>query len=249
MTCMPDHTPNRDFWIEQIRLAASVLVGAILFAVSVTWLSTTDLDAHARAHALALALGLPLAIAPFSQAYAIRQKLRNHRLHQRVQRLANSDDLTGLANRRHFTHKATQRLITARDQGKQLALLLVDIDWFKRVNDTFGHEAGDETLCHIANTLIHAAPQGALVARLGGEEFTILCTMESDVHLSELAEAVRKATEAASFIYRGDHISVTISLGLATARTDDTLSALLSRADKALYKAKNCGRNQFALAA
>ena len=110
-------------------------------------------------------------------------------------------------------------------------------------------EAGDDVLCHVAQTLIHAAPEGALIARLGGEEFTIMCEISGQEALSRLAEKLRRATEATHIIYHGEVISVTISLGLAIARPGDTLSALLSRADKALYGAKDHGRNQFAVAA
>jgi diguanylate cyclase (GGDEF)-like protein len=87
------------------------------------------------------------------------------------------------------------------------------------------------------------------VARLGGEEFTVMCKVKDIVALSRIAEALRQATESTCLIYRGEVVRVTISLGLATGRADDTLSALLSRADKALYDAKNCGRNRCTLAA
>jgi diguanylate cyclase (GGDEF)-like protein len=96
---------------------------------------------------------------------------------------------------------------------------------------------------------VHAAPHGALVARLGGEEFTLMCHVDNVLELSRIAEALRKATDAAGFYYRGEKIHVTISLGLTLARPDDTLSTLLSRADNALYDAKNQGRNRFELAA
>jgi|AntAceMinimDraft_1070359.scaffolds.fasta_scaffold55002_2 diguanylate cyclase (GGDEF)-like protein len=236
----------RDFWIEQIRLAFSVVVGAVAFAVALSWFTTGDLDPHARTHVLALAIGLPLAIVPIAQFFSIRLRLRYLRLNLKFQHLADSDDLTSLANRRSFTRQGAARLAR---KDIHTGLILVDIDWFKRVNDNHGHEAGDETLCHIAQTLVHAAPYGAIVARLGGEEFTVMCHVDNVLELSRIAEALRKATEAAGFYYRGKKIHVTISLGLTLARPDDTLSTLLSRADNALYDAKNKGRNRFELAA
>jgi diguanylate cyclase (GGDEF)-like protein len=244
---MNDHISTRKFWHNQSKLSAIVVFASVSLSFLLVWLSLGDLPPDGRVVALWLGFGIPAVVSPGAMVYVTFQNLRNHRLHQRVHRLANCDDLTGLSNRRSFTEQATARLAGA--ASVKIGLLLVDIDWFKRVNDTFGHEAGDETLVHMANTLVHAAPEDALVARLGGEEFTILCKVNDEKQVEDIAETVRKATEAAGFIYRGDHIRVTISLGLSVARPDDTLSTLLNRADRALYDAKDRGRNRFALAA
>ncbi|MFH1516319.1 MAG: GGDEF domain-containing protein [Pseudomonadota bacterium] len=238
---------KKRFWIQQTRLILVVMAGAVSSTTFGSWLTSGHLDPSARAQAVLTSAAMSAVVASLLLAYTLRQTMRYLRLHLRVRHMANCDDLTGLANRRSFTEKATARLADA--ASAQIGLLLVDIDWFKRVNDTYGHEAGDETLIQMANTLIHAAPEGALVARLGGEEFTILCTVDDEKQLEDIAETVRKATEAAGFIYRGDHIRVTISLGLSVARPGDTLSTLLNRADRALYDAKSRGRNRFALAA
>ena len=112
-----------------------------------------------------------------------------------------------------------------------------------------GHEAGDETLIHVSQTLLHTAPADAFVSRIGGEEFTILTDVTNTEHLKQLAGALCKSAEAASFYYRGERIKITVSIGLALAMPGDTLSTVLSRADKALYDAKHGGRNRSALAA
>lgn len=244
---MNENTSTRKFWRNQAKLSAIVVFASVSLSLLLVWLSLGDLPPDGRLVALWLGFGIPAIVSPGAMVYVAFQNLRNHRLHQRVHRLANCDDLTGLANRRNFSQQATARLSDA--GSAQIGLLLVDIDWFKLVNDTFGHEAGDETLCHMANTLVHAAPEDAVVARFGGEEFTVMCNIDNELALSRIAEALRRATEAAGFYYRGEKIQVTISLGLTIARPDDTLSTLLSRADHALYDAKNQGRNQFALAA
>ena len=238
---------KKRFWKQQTRLILVVMAGAVGSTAFGSWLTSGHLEPSARAQAIFTSAAMSAVVASLLLAYTLRQTMRYLRLHLKVRHMANCDDLTGLANRRSFTEQAAARLADA--AFAQIGLLLVDIDWFKRVNDTFGHEAGDETLIHMANTLIHAAPEGALVARLGGEEFTILCTVDDEKQLEDIAETVRKATEAAGFIYRGDHIRVTISLGLSVARPEDTLSTLLNRADRALYDAKSRGRNRFALAA
>ncbi len=240
---------ERRFWFEQIRATLIILVMAVSMSLLITWFSTAHLDVSARKHMIVLSFVIPLLVTPLGMGYMIRQNVRYLNFHRQVQHHANSDDLTGLANRRRFTVQASARLAAAAATQQTLGLIVVDIDWFKRVNDNHGHEAGDETLCHIAQTLLHAAPHGALVARLGGEEFTVMCDVDSELDLSRIAEALRKATEAAGFYYRGEKIHVTISLGLTLAQPGDTLSTLLSRADHALYDAKRHGRNRFMLAA
>tara|TARA_R110001606_G_scaffold25457_1_gene82805 strand:- start:140 stop:907 length:768 start_codon:yes stop_codon:yes gene_type:complete len=237
------------FWAQQIRFVVLGMLGALITSALAAWLSTADLDLHGRLHALVLSVVLTGTVAASLLTYSVRQNVRYLRLHLQTQMAANSDPLTGLANRRAFLTEGEHRLATSRQGAAQAALLLVDIDWFKRVNDEHGHEAGDETLVHIAQTLLHAVPAEALVSRLGGEEFTILTNVTDAEHLAQLADAVCKSAEATSFYYRGERIRVTVSLGLALAAPGDTLSTLLSRADKALYEAKHDGRNRFALAA
>ncbi|MEH6696709.1 MAG: GGDEF domain-containing protein [Hyphomonas sp.] len=242
---------RRQFWKQQIQTGTVVCVAVIILSLAAFWVTSGHLDYNARLHGMIMAFVMPAVLGPLATVYAIRQNSRHLALHLQYEHLANSDDLTGLANRRCFNRLGAARL--GADEvpraGRQTALLIADIDWFKRVNDEFGHEAGDEVLCHVAQTLIHAAPQGALVARLGGEEFTVMCDVSGHEELSLLAERLRRATESTRILYRGDPIHVTISLGLAIARPGDTLSALLSRADKALYGAKDHGRNRFTLAA
>ena len=240
---------ERRFWFEQIRATLMILVMAVSVSMLVTWFSSAHLDLAARQHMMVLSLLIPMIVTPIGLAYMVRQNVRYLNFHRQVQHHANCDDLTGLANRRSFTVDAAAQLAAATAAQQTVGLLVVDIDWFKRVNDNHGHEAGDETLCHIAQTLVHAAPHGALVARLGGEEFTVMCNIDNELGLSRIAESLRRATEATRLLYRGKAIHVTISLGLTLARPDDTLSSLLSRADNALYEAKNHGRNRFALAA
>lgn len=242
---MSDHS-TKTFLVGQIRLSGIVVAVSIALSVGLVWLSVADLAKEFQTVSLAYAVIIPGTVAPLTMSYTVWQNLKNHRLHAEVRRLANRDDLTGLANRRCFTEKGAERLAAAGDVP--LALILIDIDWFKQVNDRHGHEAGDAMLVHVAKTLQQSSTDDALIARLGGEEFTILCNVSDAPDLATIGESLRKSTEAASLLYRDEPIRVTISLGLAMARRDDTLSTLLSRADKALYGAKNDGRNRFAMA-
>jgi len=160
-----------------------------------------------------------------------------------------TDVLTGLPNRRAFQKKATR--VMAERQGR-VALLMLDIDHFKRINDTLGHAAGDEALRALAQILRTALREDDLVARIGGEEFAVLLTRDAK-EAFEVAERLRQTV--ASNVLRvtdlfghGRDVVVTISLGLACHRPDgypkEGLADLLARADRALYAAKGSGRNR-----
>ncbi|WP_340693408.1 GGDEF domain-containing protein [Hyphomonas sp.] len=246
---MPQTISTRKFWIGQVRNMAIVFAVSVALSFVTVYLASKGFTPDDRIAVLWMSALVPAAVFPFAMVYVGFQNLRVHRLHKQVHHFANSDDLTGLANRRCFHREATRRISDAAGGSRSIALILVDIDWFKQVNDTHGHEAGDETLCHVANTLLRVAPQGSLVARLGGEEFTVLCEVGDEADLGRAAEALRKGIEATRFYYQGETINVTISLGLSVLRSGDTLATLLSRTDKALYDAKSYGRNRFELAA
>lgn len=242
-------TFKRQFRRHQFFLIISVLGAATGASALTTWLTTQELSLSERLEDIAFAMTITFLTASALLYYTIRVQNRYLKLHLRVDQLANTDDLTGLANRRSFVRAGKKRLAGAQDGETQLGLLLVDVDWFKRVNDTYGHDAGDEVLCHIAQMLLQAAPDTALVTRLGGEEFTVMCDGDSAEAISDVAEALRQRVESTCLVYKGEVIRMTISIGLSLARDGDTLSSLLSRADKALYEAKNHGRNRFTLAA
>jgi diguanylate cyclase (GGDEF)-like protein len=159
-----------------------------------------------------------------------------------LEALADTDPLTGLYNRRYMNRQL------ARLVQEPVALALVDIDHFKRINDRFGHEAGDNVLCRLADTLsAHAelAREGAFAARIGGEEFVLaLPGIDADEAL-ECCERVRAEVENSAWNEIAPSLRVTVSVGLATQRTGEgEASVLLSRADAQLYNAKRQGRNR-----
>lgn len=127
--------------------------------------------------------------------------------------------------------------------------MIVDLDHFKRVNDEYGHEAGDEVLIHAAKQIQGACSECAMVARLGGEEFAVMLTYESVSGLHQSAEAIRARVAASPCEYQGKTIRISASLGVGIAHPRDTVSSVLSRADNALYAAKDDGRNQYKVAA
>jgi len=158
-----------------------------------------------------------------------------------AQKLALTDPLTGLANRRCIFEQLTRMAQTSPQRGEPLTLVLFDIDHFKRVNDTHGHQAGDAVLQRIADLARCQVRSKDLVGRIGGEEFVWLLPGVEAGRARELAERLRETIERESAI--GDLPPVTISLGVALLRLGDTPEQLIARADEALYRAKESGRN------
>jgi len=166
-------------------------------------------------------------------------------LNAKLERLANSDGLTAIANRRHFFERCAECWSLLERHGGRAGLILFDIDRFKQVNDTYGHQAGDAVLIEVARLSKLALRQHDLIGRVGGEEFCILARETDRVGLQEVAERVRRAIEQHSFTFEQRDITVTISLGCA-CRSDrhETVDTLYRLADDLLYKAKQNGRNQ-----
>jgi two-component system cell cycle response regulator len=161
--------------------------------------------------------------------------------------LAIIDPLTGLYNRRYMESHAGALVARANDRDKPLSLLILDIDHFKSVNDSYGHEAGDEVLREFASRLRSCVRGVDLACRLGGEEFVVVMP-DTDLGIaSRVAERIRRRIAGELFsIDRGARsIEVTISVGLSSLNgAGDTPALILKRADEALYRAKNSGRNR-----
>lgn len=159
------------------------------------------------------------------------------------EKLAITDKLTGLINRVQFDILFAHTLNNAKRYDEPLSLIMLDIDFFKNVNDDFGHKIGDITLQHVAHTISHRLRSSDIFARWGGEEFMILLPKSGYDEAMKLAEDLRRAIEHEAFEEIGH---LTISFGVAVMNSDDDESSLQQRADKALYKAKNQGRNRVA---
>ncbi len=240
---------EQEFLWAAVRRSVLILIFTTLVSVIVVGITVHAQPESVQRQALITSFILPLLIAPPSLFYTSRQGLQNHRLMLEVTRLAHTDEMTGLANRRSFIREADEQLVDAGLEDKNLCLFIIDIDHFKAVNDKYGHSAGDETLIHVTTQMRAAIPEGTLIARLGGEEFAILMPFGSLADIQAQAEALRSVVADSPCVIEGHKISVTISVGAGIAGPDDTISSLLSRADCALYAAKNEGRNRFSIAA
>lgn len=162
---------------------------------------------------------------------------------------ATLDALTNLNNRRQFEIRLGQEISITKRQNNPLCAMMVDIDFFKSVNDTYGHAAGDEVLRTVASIIKQALRESDIPARYGGEEFAVLLPYTHIEEAKIVGERLRKAVESTPIIVNIEDqepqtINVTISMGLAEYNQTETGEVLFERADKALYKAKTNGRNQ-----
>jgi two-component system, cell cycle response regulator len=159
------------------------------------------------------------------------------------------DGLTRAYNKKYFTDRLESEFTFSARHGAPLSLLLFDIDHFKRVNDTYGHQAGDQVLFELSSLLSGSLRVEDVFARYGGEEFGVICR-GADISQGQIVgERMRKAVEATTFMFEGRRIPVTISLGLATLPDPsirDT-TQFVSAVDSALYKSKNGGRNRLTI--
>lgn len=157
---------------------------------------------------------------------------------------ARTDALTGLPNRRAFDEHLQRSLVEWDRSGRELAIMMVDIDHFKRCNDTYGHPVGDQVLCRVAEALRRTMRASDLVVRLGGEEMSVILPGVGIQAACHAAHRARQSIEQACFQDNGASFRVTVSVGVAGCVRGDTPSRLVRRADEALYAAKQAGRNR-----
>ncbi|MGJ8620164.1 MAG: GGDEF domain-containing protein [Methylophilaceae bacterium] len=164
---------------------------------------------------------------------------------QMLTELASIDKLTGLDNRRSLILKAEKEIEDSQTTGEPLSMLVIDIDHFKQVNDTYGHLCGDYILLNVAKVMQLVLRKQDVVGRWGGEEFLVLLPNAEAETLTDLAERLRVAIEKTVFSYDGKQISISVTIGAATLINEDSFDSLTSRADRALYLGKENGRNRY----
>lgn len=160
-------------------------------------------------------------------------------LNTQLKELATTDPLTGLKNRRCLQENIAENIELSKKEHTAFSLLLIDVDFFKRVNDTYGHPIGDAVLQELAKKLQAETTTQDLVARMGGEEFMIVLPNTNKEYARVIAERIRLNIDQGSW----DHARITVSIGVTTFEPDDNVSKLFSKADDALYRSKKDGRN------
>ncbi len=166
---------------------------------------------------------------------------------QELRRLSVTDPLTGIANRRQIMLLGENEFIRALRYKSNVSVLMIDIDHFKMVNDSYGHPTGDRVIQHLAHSMVTNLRSFDIVGRLGGEEFVVVLPETNSDGASKLANRLREIIELSDTIKSdtGEQVRFTISIGGASLKEgDSTFSSILGRADKALYHAKSKGRNR-----
>jgi diguanylate cyclase (GGDEF)-like protein len=169
--------------------------------------------------------------------------------HEEIYRLTVIDGLTQVHNRRYLTEFLDREIVRSNRHNRPLALIMLDIDHFKSINDRFGHLVGDLTLRELCARVRAVVRQDELLARYGGEEFAVVLPETDAVHARVVAERIREVMEKQPFSFNGVTYPVTVSLGVSVTAAIEQLSTsdLIARADKNLYKAKVAGRNRVVL--
>jgi diguanylate cyclase (GGDEF)-like protein len=237
------------FGILPLTLGLTLL--SVVASLLITVLISNLLGGPPGAAGLTIAVVVPLTVAPLFTFYLLRLLDQLWRAEARLQALATTDDLTQAHNRRHFLHLAALELDRARRYGGVFSLVLFDLDNFKRINDTYGHQAGDDLLRRVSAASRAVLRAGDTFARYGGEEFALLLLSAGGPAAHEVVERLRQRLAATTISAGGAEVGCTISAGLATCdlSTPDpaappvTLDGLLQRADAGLYAAKRAGGN------
>jgi diguanylate cyclase (GGDEF)-like protein len=216
---------------------------SVAFSVLFTCVTELALRRAIDGQTLFIAAVVPAIVAGPVAHFGFRLMHLANDARREAQRLANTDLLTGILNRRRFVEIARAEL--ARGNAEPIALLLMDLDDFKRINDSHGHDAGDTVLKLVSQTCLTALRPGDPFARWGGEEFIALLPGAGVEAALSIAAGMRDAIAAAAVVLGGQAIRVTASIGIAVddAAAGANLDALISRADHAMYEAKRAGKN------
>ncbi|WP_191833171.1 GGDEF domain-containing protein [Pseudomonas fluorescens] len=175
----------------------------------------------------------------------MEQEAMGYREHLEEQRQkALIDPLTGLPNRAAWSERVDQEVLEWQENGGHLLMAILDLDHFKRINDSYGHLAGDKVLKIVANVLRKHLRSRDFIARFGGEEFVLLIPQTAMPIGYQLAESLRAAIEACPFHFKGERVTITLSIGISAFRSGERSEVVLKRADEALYRAKHQGRNR-----
>jgi len=241
---------HRSHWapkLRSVRLMRNMLAAyAAIVALRLAAFLMQDIpllsDGSSPPGAMRLAFSLAFGSIPFAITVVVLS-VANSQLSSELRRLAETDELTGLVSRRWLNDSA-HRLLDDREDGQLRALLMIDLDDFKTINDRHGHAVGDEVLRHVSEVLRRELRADALIARYGGDEFCAVVPVPGEAAAFVIAERLRAAMEASPLRRGAAPVPITLSIGVTMHRQGTTLAQLLDEADRRAYRAKAGGRNR-----
>ncbi len=240
------------FSLRPGQLRALAGFAFVLLAAVMVWKGATDPDRYPpiveAAHLVSTGIVLAFVSVLAGRMGTMRLRLKRQKLDlqqalERISELATRDELTGLVNRRHMTALVQAERARQRRAGSAMAIALIDIDLFKRINDSHGHRAGDSVLKTFADTARQALRTTDVLARWGGEEFLLMLPATSPEQALHSIERLREAVAGARFDAAAAGLSVTFSAGLSACEGEGPIETCIEHADQAMYRAKTRGRN------
>ncbi|WP_332693244.1 GGDEF domain-containing protein [Devosia sp.] len=246
MTELRRELPRRA-WRRIGRVTGAVTAISVALSVIFTNLIMEMFSAGINVQGLVVSIVMPIALGgPMTFVLVLKHEQLRH-ANNRLEHLATTDWLTACLNRGAFTRAVTDHLGRRKSATESGALLIVDADDFKSVNDRFGHHHGDEALKLIAAAIRHAVRSSDLVSRLGGEEFGVFLADADAATADHVAERIRGAVAAIAFLPDGQTCALSVSIGGATYAMRAEFGHLYRLADRHLYEAKNTGRDRVAM--
>ena len=236
---------NRDVWAFCVMVTLiSITITEVTLTLSYLYLGNA---AFSKTNMFTLGFIVPILVSLPVCYYMARIAQQLSLAHSSLRHLADTDELTGLINRRSFFAKAAHELREAESIENPLSLLVIDADFFKQLNDTYGHATGDAALQFITEKLQNCVRKSDLVCRLGGEEFAILLPNMDEDAASKLADRILKKISSQPMVFDNKIIEMSVSCGIADSAVSYEMTTLFKAADDALYAAKEAGRNQTVL--
>jgi len=238
----------RDIIIKlgRVKLVLAITAISVFLAVALNYLIAKVFNHSLYMDDFLRAVLIPLVIAPLISWYLIGLVLTIDQVEQKMTLLASYDDLTGLLNRRAFLTKSNALHEYAIRKKEEYTILSIDLDHFKKINDTYGHGGGDAVLESFAHTARAVLRNSDLLSRVGGEEFVFFLPDTDSITAKVLSKRLQEMITDKEIIYNGNEIDYTISVGIAanSCARDVQLEEVINQSDEALYGAKRNGRNQ-----
>lgn len=239
---------KRDVWLATSATTVLAMAVSMLITILALWLVGQTEQHHFRL-ALTISVIVPLIVAAPVAYAGFTLLLKVVESKRRIEKLSRTDELTNLYNRRYFMELARRELALGARYGTPVAMLMLDMDDFKRVNNSFGHKAGDEVLLACAHIVEGTIRLTDIIGRYGGDEFLVLAPNTDSAGAGELAERIRLAFAKTPILAAEQAVHLTVSIGAVSAEgRASSMDELLQAADHALYQAKHQGRNRIVMA-